>query len=174
MVLTGDPDPDMERAFARACRLGTGAGSSLLRRGPFGNGGGTEPRGGPLRPASRAEVSAWLNPDLLFGPSGDLFWAARTPIRRAEIRVLTTALDFIEAMSGATEAIPGPPSGGPLHVAALGGFTDRYLVVLFEHTDENVGAEARVATIRDEVDRWAAADPDRMELIKGSPSGSQI
>lgn len=102
---------------------------------------------------------------LLFGPEGKPFYVGRPPLSERHLGVLGDALDFIEVME---ERQPKPflgrnGSGGYL-VAALGGWSDFYLVAI-ENEATRPAAEARVATMRDEVLSWAGKDPERRELL---------
>ncbi len=98
----------------------------------------------------------------LFGPDGDPFWAARTPLDRGELGALREALELLEA----TESrVPRPfvarDERGRFVVAALEKATSLY-VVLFAEGPAPLAAEARVAAAREELAPYLDAIQQRV------------
>jgi hypothetical protein len=90
----------------------------------------------------------------LFGPDGDPFWAARSPVEARELDVLDAALSLLERLE---RSRPKPffsydPDAGFL-VAALDAVEDLYFVVLDDAGPEV--AEARVGILRGELAPFA-------------------
>jgi hypothetical protein len=83
----------------------------------------------------------------LFGPAGEPFWAARTPIHPWELTILSEAIDLLQALE-ADRARPfaAVDPRRRFHVAALDFREDLYVVV-FDDGLEPKAAEARVACL---------------------------
>ena len=113
----------------------------------------------------------WGAQVFLFDATGNKFWAARHKIRAAEIAQLRAALDYIEECE---EQQPKPFLSHSVElsvtVAALGGWSDLYLVVLAGEPDR-ARAEARLALDRDELGTWLSEDPQRIEVLRTTQSG---
>lgn len=103
----------------------------------------------------------------LFGPSGDPFWAARTPVSARELEVLDAALLLLERLelSRPKPFFSYDPNAGFL-VAALDAAEDLYFVVLDDAGPEAAEARAGILrgelapfaiVLRDEIRRCAAA-----------------
>lgn len=91
------------------------------------------------------------NQIFLFGPDGDPFWPARSPVQQSEIDLLSLAIDHLE---GVERARPRPflthdPLGRFVAVG-LGLAVPLYVVVLDDGPDPLV-AERRIARVRDEI-----------------------
>jgi len=87
----------------------------------------------------------------LFGPAGDPFWCARTPLTNQDVNLLTAGLNLIEKTE---DSRPKPFVGhdplGRFAVAAIGGDSDLYFIVV-NHVPDRAAAEATVPLIRGEL-----------------------
>ncbi len=88
----------------------------------------------------------------LFGPAGEPFWCARTPLTPADLRLLEDALGLIGSLENARpKPFIGHDAAGRFSVAALATDSDLY-VVCVNHGPDRLAAEARVALMRDELE----------------------
>ena len=84
----------------------------------------------------------------LFGPSGQPFWAANTPVANGELPVLSAALDLLESLEAAhSRPFMAHDPAGRFIVAALDSQEEFFLVVISVDPDRHA-AEARVAAMR--------------------------
>ena len=102
--------------------------------------------------ALRAVLSAYRAEQLfLFGPDGNPFWAARTPVQPQELTILERALDLIAAVEGKrAKPFVARSSDAAFSIAALGEDSNLYLVVLASDS-HGAPAEGRVALMRDKL-----------------------